>query len=81
MSRWAPALGTSRLVGLRHGPRLRRWEATHGSLVAAQLKAPGAQWPGVLERVVASAEAEDFELSGEAVDACLDLVVVLEKSG
>ena len=79
--RWAPALGTSRLLGLRHGPRLRRWEATHGSLVAAQLKAPPAQWPPELERVVASAEAADFELSGEAVDACLDLVVVLEKSG
>ena len=60
VSRWAPALGTSRLLGLRHGPRLRRWEATHGSLVAAQLKAPPAQWPPELERVVASAEACGF---------------------
>ena len=58
--------------GLRHSKALQRWEATHGSLVGAQL---AGDWDAVLSSRVASIEAHDFELHDD-VDAALDLVLV-----
>jgi 2-polyprenyl-3-methyl-5-hydroxy-6-metoxy-1,4-benzoquinol methylase len=58
--------------GLRHSEALQRWEATHGSLVGAQL---AGDWDAVLSSRVASIEAHDFELHDD-VDAALDLVLV-----
>ena len=58
--------------GLRHTEALQRWEATHGSLVGAQL---AGDWDAVLSSRVASIEAHDFELHDD-VDATLDLVLV-----
>lgn len=66
----------TRLRGLSHGPRLQRWEKRNGSLIDAQLATPPEQWPAVLRRVVAGVRADDFVVSGDAVDASLDLVLV-----
>jgi SAM-dependent methyltransferase len=79
-TRWAPQLAVVQVLGLRHGPRLRAWEAEHGELVAAQLAAPPAQWPAGLLAMVASVDTGDFALTADAVDDSLDLVVVLRKA-
>ena len=58
--------------GMRHSEALQRWEAVHGSLVAAQL---AGGWDATLRTRVASIEVQDFELHDD-VDAALDLVLV-----
>lgn len=58
--------------GLRHTEALQRWEAAHGSLVAAQL---AGDWDAVLRSRVASIDTGDFELDDDA-DAAIDLVLV-----
>jgi SAM-dependent methyltransferase len=80
VTRWAPDLVCTQVVGLRHGARLAAWEARHGSLVTAQLATPAAQWPTGLAELVASVDTGDFALTGGTVDDSLDLVVVLRKS-
>jgi len=79
-TRWAPELAVSRVLGLRHGPRLRARESVHGSLVAAQLGTPPGDWPEELLQVVVSVTSGDFELTSDDVDDSLDLVVVLQRS-
>jgi SAM-dependent methyltransferase len=69
----AAAFADVQVEGVRHGDRLRGWEAAHGSLVDAQLAAPPEQWPGELADLVASVTAADFVL-GPADPADLDLV-------
>ena len=64
------------VLGLHHGPRLAAWEAAHGSLPAAQLAGPPEGWEPALADLVAGVDVADFTLSGEALDASLDLVVV-----
>ncbi|HMA47301.1 MAG TPA: class I SAM-dependent methyltransferase [Frankiaceae bacterium] len=66
----------TRLLGLRHGRRLRRWERRCGSLVDAQLAGPPATWSPSLRRRVERVRAADFTLSGDGVDASLDLAIV-----
>ena len=68
-----------RLLGLRHGRRLRRWEQRHGSLVAAQLAATSGQWQPPLRRAVQAARAADFEIPPGGIDECLDLVAVAHR--
>jgi 2-polyprenyl-3-methyl-5-hydroxy-6-metoxy-1,4-benzoquinol methylase len=75
----APEFSVTRLQGLRHGPRLRRWERRHGSLVEAQLKAPPEDWPPPVRRAVATVAARDFRLTERALDASLDLFLVALK--
>jgi 2-polyprenyl-3-methyl-5-hydroxy-6-metoxy-1,4-benzoquinol methylase len=66
-----------RMRCVRHGERLLRWEATHGSLVAAQVDAVRTGvWPADLTAMVASVTAEDFEVDDEDVDSGLDLLAV-----
>jgi SAM-dependent methyltransferase len=72
----APHFTTSRLLGLRHGRRIRRWERRNGSLVAAQLAGSPEAWSPALRRFVASLRAADFDIGGSDVDDSLDLVVV-----
>ena len=67
---------TSRLLGLRHGPRLRRLDRQFGSLVDAQLAGPPGTWHQELRRAVSRVRAGDFELSAGDLDSCLDLVAV-----
>jgi len=64
------------VLGLHHGPRLAAWEAGHGSLPAAQLAGAPEGWDPALADLVAGVDVADFTLSGDALDASLDLVVV-----
>ena len=68
-----------RLLGLRHGQRVRRWERSHGSLMAAQLAAPPDQWDPALHRAVQMVRADDFDIGPDAIDDCLDLVAVAHR--
>ncbi len=72
----APHFDVARMLGVSHGPRLRRWERRHGSLVEAQLATAPDTWPSRLRSIVKSVTAADFDLSAHAVDTALDLVVV-----
>ena len=78
----APRFEVTRLLGVRHGRRIRRWERRHGSVVAAQLATGPQQWPPAVQSIVRSVRADDFVLSPHGVDSSLDLVVVaVRRSG
>ena len=66
----------SRLLGLRHGARLRKLDRRFGSLVDAQLAGPPDTWHEELRRAVAGVRTADFELSPDDLDSSLDLVAV-----
>jgi SAM-dependent methyltransferase len=66
----------SRLLGVRHGPRLRRLDRLFGSLVDAQLAGPPATWHRELRRAVAGVRTADFVLAADNLDSCLDLLAV-----
>ena len=66
----------SRMLGLRHGRRLRRFDTRYGSFVDAQVAGPAATWHPTLRRDVASVRRRDFTLSGDDLDTSLDLVAV-----
>lgn len=66
----------TRMMGLGHGPRLRRWERRHGSVMDQQLAGPPESWSRALQTFVASVTADDFVVSADDVDASLDLVAV-----
>lgn len=78
MGRWAPGLAVESVLGLRHGPRLAAWEASHGPITRAQLSAPPEEWPKPLAEMVASVTVGDFTLSPEALDESLDVVLVAQ---
>ena len=61
------------VLGVHHGGRIRRWEAQHGSIVAAHVEAvmTGVWNPALLE-LLPTLEVSDFEL-GQASEA-LDLI-------
>jgi SAM-dependent methyltransferase len=66
----------TRMMGLGHGSRLRRWERRYGSVMDAQLAGPPETWSRALRQFVASVTADDFVVSAADVDASLDLVAV-----
>jgi SAM-dependent methyltransferase len=66
----------SRLLGLRHGPRLRRYDRLFGSLVDAQLAGPPDTWHKELRRAVTAVRTADFVLGADNLESCLDLVAV-----
>ena len=65
------------LLGIGHGAAIQEWEATHGSLVEAQLARPFPEWDQTLARVVSSVTVEDFTLAADELDSCLDLLALL----
>jgi SAM-dependent methyltransferase len=65
------------LRGLRHGPRLDAWQRRHGRIVDAQLAAAPESWPSELAAVVRGIGVDDFVLSADDVDGCLDLVATV----
>jgi SAM-dependent methyltransferase len=74
-------LRVRRMLGVRHGPRLRQLDRRNGgSLVAAQLAAPVSEWDGGLARDVASVRADDFLLRPDDLDTCLALFAVATPS-
>jgi SAM-dependent methyltransferase len=66
----------SRLLGLRHGRRLRRLDRHYGSFIDAQLAGPAATWHPALRQDVAAVRESDFELRRDELASCLDLVAV-----
>ncbi|MGN6330099.1 MAG: class I SAM-dependent methyltransferase [Motilibacteraceae bacterium] len=64
------------VLGLHHGPRLLAWEAEHGSLVQAQLATPPHAWPEALETFVSDITSEDFVVTRDDLEGCLDLFAV-----
>ena len=74
-----PHFTVTRMLGLRHGPRLARFERRHGSLVAAQIAGPPESWRPAVRRFVATVQASDFVVDAGDIDASLDLVVVARK--
>jgi SAM-dependent methyltransferase len=66
----------TRLLGVRHGPRLRRLDRLFGSVVDAQLAGPPATWHRELRRAVAGVRTSDFVLAADNLDSCLDLFAV-----
>jgi SAM-dependent methyltransferase len=71
----------TRLLGLRHGPRLRRLDRLFGSVVDAQLAGPPATWHRELHRAVAAVRTSDFVLAADNLDSCLDLLAVAVRRG
>jgi SAM-dependent methyltransferase len=66
----------TRMMGLNHGPRLRRWERRHGSVMDQQLAGEPSTWSAELRSFVSLVTADDFVVSAAEVDASLDLVAV-----
>ena len=76
----APHFTVSRMLGVSHGRRIRRWERRHGPLVDAQLASSPDGWPAGLRRFVTRLTAADFTVSGTDVDCSLDLLAVAVKT-
>ena len=72
----APHFTVSRMLGVGHGPRIRRWERRHGPLVGAQLATPPEQWPRHVVRLVPRLRYDDFAVEADGVDASLDLLAI-----
>ncbi|HVF03852.1 MAG TPA: class I SAM-dependent methyltransferase [Frankiaceae bacterium] len=72
----APHFTVVRMLGVRHGRRLRWWERRHGSLVDAQLAGPPETWPAPVTRMVRTVTAGDFAVGADDVDGSLDLLAV-----
>jgi SAM-dependent methyltransferase len=64
------------LTGLRHGKRLD--SLLNGGIIDAQVEVAlsGAPWPAELKEAVESVTVEDFDITSEDMDTCLDLVAV-----
>jgi SAM-dependent methyltransferase len=72
----SPVFAVTRMLGVSHGGRLRRWERRHGSLVDAQLASSPDGWPASLRRFVERIRVDDFDVSAGEVDASLDLLAI-----
>jgi 2-polyprenyl-3-methyl-5-hydroxy-6-metoxy-1,4-benzoquinol methylase len=66
----------TRVLGVRHGYRIRDWEAEHGPVVDGQLAGPPQTWSEELRELVASVTDDDFVVGPADVDEALDLLVV-----
>jgi SAM-dependent methyltransferase len=78
-----PQFVVTRVLGLQHGRRLRRFERRHGSLVSAQISGPPETWPRAVRRVVPTVTAADFTVDTDAPETpigdALDLLVVARR--
>ena len=72
----ATRVSVEAVLGVGPGERIQDWERRYGSLVAAQLSAPYAQWSEPLRSFVAELTSADFIVSADDVDSSLDLLVV-----
>lgn len=64
------------LTGLRHGARLDT--LLNGQIIDAQVEVAlsGAPWPAELKEAVESVTVQDFDITPDDMDTCLDLVAV-----
>jgi SAM-dependent methyltransferase len=73
----ASGLQVMELLGVHHGPELRRVEADAGrSFTDLLVEQPPVAWPGWLRDLVHRVDASWFHTSGDDLDASLDLVAV-----
>ncbi|HEU0133134.1 MAG TPA: class I SAM-dependent methyltransferase [Mycobacteriales bacterium] len=72
----APRFAVTRMLGVRHGRRIERWERRRGPLVGAQLASSPEGWPAGVREMVRRVTADDFAITPEGVDTSLDLVAV-----
>ena len=72
----APHFTVSRLLGVAHSRRIRRWERRHGPLVDAQLASSPDGWPRGLARLVGRLRHDDFVVTADDVPGSLDLLAV-----
>lgn len=76
----APEFAVTRMLGIRHGRRIERWEHRHGPLVDAQLASSPDGWPARLRAFVARLTARDFDVTTDDLDTSLDLLAVAVRS-
>jgi 2-polyprenyl-3-methyl-5-hydroxy-6-metoxy-1,4-benzoquinol methylase len=79
----AAELEVTIVAGLRHGPRLRAWEAQYGKIVDAQLADGHQEWDESLVDLVRSVRATDFaveESTPTGTADSLDLLVMARKA-
>ncbi len=62
----APCFEVTRMLGLHHGPRLRRLERRLGPLVETQQQGPPESWPQPVRAAVHRVRANDFLLSEDS---------------
>ncbi|MGV1037106.1 MAG: methyltransferase domain-containing protein [Candidatus Nanopelagicales bacterium] len=72
------------MSGLRHGDELRRWEAEHGDIVAAQIAAAVGGGPSLTENpelagAVWAINTADFQIDSAPLADCADLIVVARR--
>lgn len=76
----AAGLPGERILGLRHGSRIRDWEASNGSVVRRQVQAIlSDQWPRDLEMFVGEVAVSDFLIDDRHLPDSLDLIAVARK--
>jgi SAM-dependent methyltransferase len=75
----SPSFVVSRLYGVHHGSRLRRFEKRNGSLVDAQVAGQPETWSASLRRRVHRIRVADFVIDESDVDTSLDLIAVTRK--
>lgn len=76
----ADHLQVTELLGVRHGPRLRAWQAEHGEdPIAAQLATTPDRWPTRVSDLVRSVTASDFVLGPLDDSPVLDLIVLASR--
>lgn len=75
----SPHFTVTRMLGVAHGARIKRWERRHGSLVDAQLAGPPESWPRTLTRLVTKVTVGDFVVDARDVDGSLDVLAVAVK--
>ncbi len=68
------------MTGLQHGPRLSTWEATHGSVVDAQINSEHHLWSEATRHMVDGVATSDFCFSTDHIDASLDLIITAAQS-
>jgi SAM-dependent methyltransferase len=71
-----PRFHVARLLGVRHGRRLRRAERRVGPLVDAQVAGPPETWSAGIREAVHTVRTNDFTVTADEIDTSLDLLVV-----
>lgn len=69
-------LDVDRVLGLRHGARLAADDLRRGDLVAAQVTTDPERRGDDLQARVAAVTPDDFEVTDQDLDGCLDLLLV-----
>ncbi|MFP5223965.1 MAG: class I SAM-dependent methyltransferase [Actinomycetota bacterium] len=65
------------MLGVFHGPRIKRWELAHrASLPETLIEQPAPNWPSSLRRRVHDLSVNDFAIRAARIDRSLDLLAI-----